>query len=648
VAWHDGLRTDQRSIAGAPRSNMVVLAGPGTRKTFVLVRRIQYLVEDERVRPNKILALAFTRAAAAEMRYRLEQRLGDIGKEVRVSTLHSYALSEILRGGASQLPNPIRVAGNWEERWIVVEELARILHRTVRAISNGKDGAMDRLEDDWSTLAADGDGWEAGHADPAFLTAWRRHREVYGYTLRSELVYQLLSELRSNPDFSPAAQLEAVLVDEYQDLNRCDLDAIRFIVERSNAEILGAGDDDQSIYSFRHAHPLGIRSFTATYDCDAPLLVECMRCGPAVVEIANWLIAQEMDRVPKTLVSVTPWDATVHLVRFPNEVAEAAGVARIVEREIRTGVTPESVLILTKTDTGGRVSEAVKDALQNLDIQSYLPRKGQAIDEEVQILTEYLILAARLVDDGTLDDLAVRALLQLEDNRVGSQRIGRLMKLAYDSGFRFTTAIENARADPSLLQGNYQAVFRAVDLIHEVASELQQGSEESFGDWFARACERLRLSEDAVAFLGELAGALAEEDPLSENGEPRRARNFVQELLVATTGLSDMLPTSVEGHVTITTMHGAKGLSADLVILLQVEDEVIPGEAEGAEYDETRRLLYVSLTRAKKKLVVTACSRRHGPQRFVGQQIAAGRSLSRFIGDYGLTAQRLNEYLARS
>lgn len=380
VAWHEGLRTDQRRIAGASRSNMVVLAGPGTGKTFVLVRRIQYLVEEERVRPNRILALAFTRAAAAEMRYRLEQRLGEVGKEVRVSTLHSYALSEILRGGASQLPDPIRVAGNWEERWIVVEELARLLHRTVRAISNGKDGAMDRLADDWDTLAADGDGWEAGHADPAFLTAWRRHREVYGYTLRSELVYQLLSELRSNPDFSPAAQLEAVLVDEYQDLNRCDLDAIRFIVDRSSADILGAGDDDQSIYSFRHAHPLGIRSFTTTYGCDAPLLVECMRCGAAVVDLANWLIAQELDRVPKTLVSVTPWDATVHLVRFPNEGAEAAGVARLVEREIRNGVLPESVLVLTKTDTGGRVSEAVKSALGALEIPSYLPRRGQAID----------------------------------------------------------------------------------------------------------------------------------------------------------------------------------------------------------------------------------------------------------------------------
>lgn len=108
----------------------------------------------------------------------------------------------------------------------------------------------------------------------------------------------------------------------------------------------------------------------------------------------------------------------------------------------------------------------------------------------------------------------------------------------------------------------------------------------------------------------------------------------------------DAAPSRLEGRVTFTTMHGAKGLTADTVFVLQAEDEVIPGDATGAYLDEARRLLYVSLTRARKKLVIGACTRRTGPQRFVGQQEIENRQLTRFLADYGLSAQTIEQYLA--
>jgi len=417
VPWDEGLREEQKTVAGRNRGHAVLLAGPGTGKTFVLVRRVEYLVEAERVDPRQITALTFTRAAAAEMRSRLVDRLGESGDEVRVSTLHSFALRELLRQGAAGLPVPVRVVGDWEERWVVVQELSRLLGRYVPAVQD----AITRLADDWDTLAADGAGWEQGFADPQFLDAWRQHREVYGYTLRSELVYQLLCELRSNPAFSPIPPATVVLVDEYQDLNLCDLTTIQILAERSDAEVFAAGDDDQSIYSFRHAHPIGIRRFAEDYDgAGSPILRECLRCGDRIVQLANWLIAQEIGRVPKELVSVTDWPAEVHLIRFVSQDDEARSVARIVQAEIAHGTAPEEVLILLRADRGGQVSHPIAERLSQLGIRPYLPRAGETEQPGIQMLLEYLILAQSLSEQARVDDLALRALLEAQWNRSDS------------------------------------------------------------------------------------------------------------------------------------------------------------------------------------------------------------------------------------
>jgi superfamily I DNA/RNA helicase len=209
MPWDEGLRPEQSNAVGANRGDHVLLAGPGTGKTFVLVRRVEFLIEVHGLDPSDITVLAFSRAAAAEMRHRLEERLDAAATRVRISTLRSYALRELIRRGARQLPAPLRVAGDWEERHIVIEELADLLDRNVGEIHNRRgDGALDRLADDWETLAVDGDDWEQGHPDGEFIGLWRRHREIYGYSLRSELVYQLLVELRTNPDFTPIAAAE--------------------------------------------------------------------------------------------------------------------------------------------------------------------------------------------------------------------------------------------------------------------------------------------------------------------------------------------------------------------------------------------------------------------------------------------------------
>jgi ATP-dependent DNA helicase UvrD/PcrA len=594
--WDEGLGPEQTVAAGAPRGHAVLLAGPGTGKTFVLIRRVQFLVEEHGVDPTHITALTFSRAAAAEMRERLTATLGSTGRKVRVSTLHSYALQQLLAHGARQLPSPLRIADDWEEKNIVVVELARLLGRKVRDISNGRDGALDRLGGDWNTLDADGRGWEAGYPDGSFLSTWRQHRQVYGYTLRSELVYQLLSELRADPHLAPRAT-DVVLVDEYQDLNKCDLEAVRMISTRTGAEVYAAGDDDQSIYSFRQAAPGGIRDFAKDYPGSSKLVLrECMRCGPEIVDLANWLIQQEVDREPKELISFTEWDGRVEFVRFANQEAEAAALAKAVETCIGAGVAPERILILAKADAGGKVSTEIAEKLTQLGQTMYLPRGMRGPDpDELQYLVAYLVLSARITIDGRIDDLALRALLKLEDNDVGFTRILRVVRYAMAQSLRFSAAVDACRL--GIVEGSgMQKVADAADDILTKARGLQPMDEEDFDSWLVRVADELSVRDEVFRFVLEISRGVSGEvaelemesgDPLEDQARSANLvpTDFIPALLSVLSGLSDAQPPVMTGSVTFTTMHGAKGLTADVVFVLQAEDEVIPGTATGGDLD---------------------------------------------------------------
>ena len=636
MGWDEPpLTSQQRTAVSLPLAHSVLLAGPGTGKTWSLVRRIEYLVSELGVSPRQIVAVTFTRAAAAEMRQRITARLGDEGERIRVSTLHSFALSELLRHEVRAVPHPVRIVGNWEERHVIVEELARLLHRQVREICNGKsDGALDRLADDWDTLSADNEGWAEGYPDAEFLMAFERLRTVYGFSLRQELVYRFLCECRENPGFLTEATIAAVLADEYQDLNMCDQLAIEHLVRCTDSVLFAAGDDDQSIYSFRHAHPTGIRSFASTYEGASPvMLTECHRCAPEIVNLANWLISADSKRYPKNLESATEWTGSVELLRARNPEDEAARVASIVSDEISSGTRPEDILILLKGDKNGTNSNRIDEQLAGLGISAYRPRLVASQDEpDAQRLLEYLLLSSGLAAEVPfVDDLAVRSILELEPE-IGMTRLRAVVEHCFTSGQRFTVGVEHLRENPSEYNStNIQVVAEAVDRIIERARGLQPPDGVEVCDWFGSVCSALGLESANRSKLEELLNGVLGEIEL-EQGE-RKSVNIVERLAAGLMNLEDTVSATIEGQVTITTMHGAKGLGAEVAIVLQCEDEYLPGGPDTTEGEEAeaRRLLYVSITRAKRRLIIGACLRRPGAHRWSGTVRTEQRSLTRFL-----------------
>jgi DNA helicase-2/ATP-dependent DNA helicase PcrA len=157
MPWNDNLLTQQITAASHTGHHGRLLAGPGTGKTLVLTRRVVYLINERHVAPNEIVALTFTRAAARELRHRITIELG-LDPTPRVSTLHSFALRQLLRNShrITTLPQPLRIADDWEERHIILENLKSTLGHN--RISQTKE-LFSRLASDWESLAADEPNW---------------------------------------------------------------------------------------------------------------------------------------------------------------------------------------------------------------------------------------------------------------------------------------------------------------------------------------------------------------------------------------------------------------------------------------------------------------------------------------------------------
>ena len=268
-----------------------VLAGPGTGKNATLVAFIGQLVAEQP--DTKIKLLTFTRAATGELSQKVSEHPAGIAE--RPSTIHSFSISVLLRNeGAGDFPRPLRIADDWEDQNIVRPSLAKRAKVKLTQLAR----LITEMASNWESLTPQEDPKIDSATRARFIGAWNEHRAVYGYTLLAEIPYDLMTALTNHPDLK-GVDYDLLIVDEYQDLNACDLAVLTLLAERG-CSLIGAGDDDQSIYSFRKAAPEGIRRFPEDYENsdDYPLSIT-QRCARRIIEWASYVIEGDPDRPPK-------------------------------------------------------------------------------------------------------------------------------------------------------------------------------------------------------------------------------------------------------------------------------------------------------------------------------------------------------------
>ena len=617
---HGDATSDQIKAIDHVGSHARLLAGPGTGKTKTLTRRVLSLILQHNADPETILLLTFTRLAAAQLKDEIKKVLEPLGKATpQVSTLHSFALRQILYNSSrvDALPRPIRIADDWEERHVIQEDLKRVLN--LKEIAEVQK-LINQLSTDWETLRVDEIGWEQQFPNPAFLGAWRGHKEQYGETLRAELVYQLKKQLNQNRDFQLDKEYKHILIDEYQDLNACDLAVVNELAKRG-AELFVAGDDDQSIYGFRFATPTGIRNFDQFYQNAQKLALEiCFRCDKNILHSAEFVASLDPARLPKpTRPKDEADDGEVLIVGFRDQTHEAESIAKKIKSIIDAGTNPDQITILLRSDRNGTLSKPIIELLKKQGVDVSL-----STDSELDNNKEYraVLSIIRLLVDET-DCLAWRTLLQIGQNGLGDECIKNLENYAQSKGIRFSEAIQKIAGNPSELQRFGQKISNFVSETKAIIEELKAIENpadviNSLVDKFITASE---VKEQVKKYF---VGIL-------ENQEKTDLENLIKVVSIS----SDFIEQETkENAVNILTMHQAKGLTFDVCFIVGAEDEFIPGRNTGDKEGDERRLLYVSMTRARHKLFISYCNKRTGQQRHSGSNSGTEkRTLTRFLRD---------------
>lgn len=324
-------------------------------------------------------------------------------------------------------------------------------------------------------------------------------------------------------------------------------------------------------------------------------------------------------------------EGEVRILRFRNQSEEAKGVAKICAYLItQKSYKPSDILILMRSDRNGAFSSVIKEALKDYNIPVAVQIEGSPLDERNGRL--FLSFLHLLADQN--DSLALRTLLMLRNNSIGIESFYAIYNLARENDETFSQTahrvIENPELIPRLGRRTAGEMQEIQNIINRYRRQIQSqadssGTNDLFNTLQNLANDIIENNEDRTKILQFFKSIVVETNPID-----------LKELL-------QLLSSSIENaeqeldseSVNIMTMHRAKGLTANAVIIVAAEDEYIPGRQEGGEKEEDeRRLLYVSLSRAKHFLAVTYCERRTGQQRHTGRNSGnSHRSLTRFLRD---------------
>jgi len=628
----EDLNPPQRDAVLHGDGPLLVLAGAGSGKTRVIVRRIAHLVSVREVFPWRVLAVTFTNKAAREMKDRLVKLLGAPGQEAVVSTFHSWA-AQVLRREAQHLgyESSFVIYDDSDQMSVVKRALAEVQVDT--AITPRE--ALHRIDQqkNQARLPLEMEVPQGDYKAATVQRVYARYQELLRASNAldfGDLLLLLVELFRTNAEVLEKyrRRFRHVMVDEFQDTNPVQYQLLQLLAP-PGSNLVVVGDDDQSIYRWRGAEVDNILGFPRDYPGTMTVKLEQnYRSDQNILEAANAVIRQNPRRMEKRLWSQRPRGEPLQLLVSRDERGEAQAVVERVKAMQREGLIPLSQMaIFFRVNAQSRVME---EALRLARVP-YTLVNARSFYERAEIKDASAYLRLMLNPKSDADLLRV---INVPARGIGDTTVERLSGWAGSKKISLFEALVDAPMVPSLNSGavrrlsGFRALVEGLLIAGKEAPDATTAVQRMLEQTGLVAALRAEGSTEAVTRaenLGELVGAAQEFDlqrlqapvapaPDAETAAPPSTplQAFLEQISLVGEADQDV----GEGRVAMMTLHAAKGLEFDAVFIVGMEEGVFPHQralndgADPEDMAEERRLCYVGFTRARRRLHVSLAQQR--------------------------------------
>ena len=599
------LNAEQRLPASTINGPILVTAGAGSGKTRMLTHRIAHMVKNLDIKPNNILAITFTNKAANEMKERLSHMIDDVS-DMWVCTFHAMC-SKILRFNISLMgyTSSFSIYGDTEKS------------RTIKRI----------LENKKTDINAETFAWHISNAKNNLFSP-EKYSEFIRDKKKCEIITAVYSEYESelkkanaldfddllvktyellikNPDTLEFYQnkFKYIHVDEFQDTNIAQYKLIKLLAGTNN-NVFAVGDEDQCIYSWRGAEVGNVKQFTIDFEgCKVFKLEQNYRSTKKIISLANKLIKNNSSRIEKNLWTDNEDGAEVELKQSYNDIEEAEFVADKINSLVENGYQFKDFAILMRVNALSRILEE-KLLTYNIPYKIYGGFKFYE-RKEIKDTISYLHLLTNPNDT----DATIR-MLGFPKKGIGDVTIAEIKRLSEENSVSMMDIINNPESF-----GVTGALCKKLIPIQELFVDLSQKMNEMPLDEFAAyLIEKVQIKEaigtkteedeNKCLNIDDFIKSIAE---FTEANEGLGIDEFLQSITLMRDidNLDDE-----ENYVTLMTIHSAKGLEFNTVFLVGLNDGLFPlsraiNSPDSNELEEERRLMYVAITRAKRKLFLS-------------------------------------------
>ncbi|HVM12508.1 MAG TPA: DNA helicase PcrA, partial [Actinomycetota bacterium] len=624
----------QREAVVHTEGPSLIVAGAGSGKTRILTHRIAYLLRERGVPPGSILAITFTNKAAQEMADRVEGLVGSrVAKAMWVLTFHS-ACARIMRREHAHLglPSTFTIYDEADSERVLRMVLKEMNVDEKRFPARAVKAAIGRAKDELLSpqqVAERAGNWYERMVAQAYQ-GYQQRLAGAGAVDFDDLILRTVQLFRGRPEVLEHYQerFRYIHIDEYQDTNRAQYHMVNLLAAKYR-NLCVVGDADQGIYSWRGATIRNLLDFESDYpDAREFILDQNYRSTRTILEVANALIEHNLQRKPKNLWTESEGGHPVVRHRADNEHDEAFFVATEVERLVQdeADCSYADVAVFYRTNAQSRV-------LEDVFMKAGIPYRvigGLRFYERKEIKD---VVAYLKVLVNPRDVVSARRAINTPKRGIGDQTVAALESFARDEGITLVEAARRAEEIAVLSPRALGAVRGFVQVMDGLEAKIRDGAgpatmiEAAFSDtgyWAELEAERTVEAETRKENLKEFVGVGAEfQARQPDAGLPE----FLEQ--IALVSEQDEYDESA-GSVSLMTMHNAKGLEFEVVFIVGMEDGVFPhyrSMTDAAELEEERRLAYVGITRARRRLYLThawsrslfGASSYNPPSRFLGE-----------------------------